>query len=340
VTREEVATLATLMTFKTALMDIPLGGAKGGVQVAEWPLSDGECERLARAYVRGFGQFIGPHQDIPAPDVNTNGRTMAWMMDEYAKLVGYNAPGVVTGKPVELFGSQGRLQATSLGGKVVMDAMIRHLNLKKTPLTIAIQGIGNVGGGLARLLKSDPKYRLVAISDSQCGVHNPSGLNIDEVLQHKSRTGRVENAEYTRNISNLEMLELDVDVLVLAALENQITDDNADRIRARLIVELANHPISPAADSRLAANHLVVIPDILVNGGGVVVSYFEWVQNQQNWYWDEVTVAERLRFTMEKALDQTLAAATRFDVDLRVGAHVVALERLSEAARLRGWTAA
>ena len=332
---EEVMTLSALMSFKTAVIDIPLGGAKGGVQIDAKTLSTAEHERLARAYARAFYDVIGPDKDIPAPDVNTTSDTMGWMMDEYSRLAGHNVAGVVTGKPVALFGSAGRGLATSLGGKVAMDAIIKKLNLTKSPLTVAIQGMGNVGGGLAELLVRDSKYKIVAISDSQSGVYNHSGLNVLGVIAHKNATGQVENADYTQNLTNGELLELPVDILVLGAIENQITDANAAQIQAKLIVELANHPIASEADAVLTQRGMTVVPDILANAGGVAVSYFEWVQNQQSWYWTESEVNHRLTDWMERSVNQVWEAASTHQTNLRVGAYICALERLAAAAKWR-----
>lgn len=335
VTQAEVITLSGLMTFKTAVIDIPLGGGKGGVQVDAKSLSQTEHERLARAYASAFAHVIGPNLDIPAPDVNTTSDTMGWMMDEYSKVVGYHAPGVVTGKPIELFGSLGRNLATSYGGKVALDAIVAKMSLIKTPLTVAIQGMGNVGGGLAQLLANDGKYRIVAISDSQSAVYSGGGLDVERIFQHKAATGNVENADYAQNLTNAELLELPVDVLVLGAIENQITIANADQIQAKIILELANHPIDSVADDILEQRGLCVVPDILANAGGVAVSYFEWVQNQQNWYWTEAEVNHRLTEMMVRSFNQVWHTSQSHQVSLRVAAYIVALERLVSAAKWR-----
>lgn len=336
VSLEEVSTLAGLMTLKTALVDIPLGGGKGGVKIDGRSLSPAEHEQVARKYMQAFYNVIGPDRDIPAPDVNTDSQTMAWMMDEMSQIAGYNVPAGVTGKPLELFGSQGREQSTALGGKIVLDKLVVHLNLKKTPLTVAIQGVGNVGGGLARMLHDDLKYRVVAVSDSHSAVYNPAGVDVKDVLNHKAHSGRVENAEYTQLLTNLELLELPVDILVLAALENQINDSNASRVQAKLVLELANHPVTGRADTILTDKHITVIPDVLANAGGVIVSYFEWVQNRQGQQWPEEKVLSRLHRFMDRALESVLRAATAYDTSLRVGSYIVALTRLAQAIRLRG----
>jgi len=336
VTADEVTTLSALMTFKTAVVNIPLGGGKGGVQVDAKSLSSTEHQKLARAYAAAFSDVIGPLKDIPAPDVNTNSNTMGWVMDEYSKIIGYDQPGVVTGKPIELFGSLGRDLATSLGGKAVIDELVAKLAMAKTPLTVAIQGMGNVGGGLAQLLANDMKYRVVAISDSQSGVYRQTGLDVAGIFAHKLATGRLENADYVHNLTNAELLELPVDILVLGAIEDQITDQNAERIQARLVVELANHPITNDADAILNQRGVTVAPDILANAGGVVVSYFEWVQNQQQWYWSEAEVNQRLVKIMQRSVNEVWQAATSRQTNLRVGAYVCALERLVTAADWRG----
>ncbi|MFA5010218.1 MAG: Glu/Leu/Phe/Val dehydrogenase [Patescibacteria group bacterium] len=332
---EEVATLSGLMTFKTAVINIPFGGSKGGVQVDAKKLSPTEHERLARAYARAFADVIGPELDIPAPDVNTNSDTMGWMMDEYSRIVGHHSPGVVTGKPLRLFGSAGRDLATAFGGKVTLDNIIHRLGFTKTPLTVAIQGIGNVGGGLAKLLVDDGKYKVVAISDSQSAVYNQSGLNLNSVFTHKATTGNVENADYAQNLTNKELLELPVDILVLGAIENQITADNASHVQAKVVLELANHPITSEADAILGHNHVTVIPDILANSGGVTVSYFEWVQNQQNWYWTEAEVNSQLTDLTTTACHQVWDSAQSHHISLRVAAYLLALERLVATAKWR-----
>jgi len=332
---DEVNTLSALMTFKTAVINIPLGGGKGGVRVDAKSLSPTEHERLARAYVRAFADIIGPEQDIPAPDINTNNNTMGWMMDEYSRIVGHDAPGVVTGKPVELFGSRGRHLATSLGGKAALDELVKKLNLVKVPLIVAIQGMGNVGGGLAELLAQDVKYKVVAISDSQSGIYHQTGLDIKSVFDHKAATGGVENAEYAHNLTNGELLELPVDILVLGAIENQITGANAERVQAKVILELANCPVTNEADSILNRRNIIVVPDILANAGGVAVSYFEWVQNQQNWYWTEIEVNHRLTELMRQAVDEVWQTTAERQTNLRVGAYICALSRLASAAKWR-----
>lgn len=332
----ETTLLSALMAFKTALVNIPMGGGKGGVKVDNKKLSNSEHERIAREYIRSFYEILGSKRDIPAPDLNTNPQTMAFMMDEYAHISGQTDPGVVTGKPVSLFGSEGRDNATSLWGKLTLDKLVKHLNLKKTPLTVAIQGIGNVGGGLAKLLDDDAKYKVVAISDSNGAIYNGKGLNIREAMEHKQKTKSVEYFEYAQTLTIAEMLELSVDVLALAAIEDQINDKNANNVKAQVVLELANNPITSRADEILDNKHITVIPDILANAGGVVVSYFEWVQNNVGFYWTRAEVSSRLENMLEETVNNVLQSATEHDVNLRIGSYVLALKRLKEALTLRG----
>lgn len=336
VNEAEIVTLSGLMTLKTALADIPLGGGKGGVQIDSKKLSKGELEKLSRAYIQAFHKVLGPWQDIPAPDVNTNEQVMAWMVDEYARIKGYTVPGVVTGKPVDLFGSKGRSIATALGGKYVLQEIIKHLNITKAHLTVAIQGAGNVGAGFAHLLVADSKFKVVAISDSRNAVYNPSGLNIPEVLRCKQRVGHLEDIEYAQVLTNSELLSLDVDVLVLAAFENQIHDKNAENVKAKIILELANHPVRSHADAVLDANNVLVIPDILANAGGVIISYFELVQNLSLEFWSEEKIFSKLHGYIVNATHEVLKQATEHEVSLRVGSYLVALKRLTRAMKLRG----
>ncbi|MFH1088559.1 MAG: Glu/Leu/Phe/Val dehydrogenase [Patescibacteria group bacterium] len=357
---EEVNSLATLMTLKCAVVGIPFGGSKGGVKVDPKQLSNKELERLTRAYTQWLFPYFGSNLDIPAPDVNTNEQTMAWIMDEYQHLQGAVVPGCVTGKPPELFGSAGRDIATSLGGKIVLDEIICHPGLvqdrildsgvapeapqnddqawndekEQIPYRVAIQGMGNVGGGLAKLLAEDPRYLLVAISDSVTGIYNPNGLNWLDVAQYKKTNGNLAGFP-AQNISNAELLELPVDILAPSALGDQITADNAKRVQAKLIMELANHPISAEADQILQQKQIKVIPDVLANAGGVTVSYFEWVQNRSGWYWDETEVKNKLQKIMFTATKNVLETAQTHQTDWRTAAYIVALQRVFTAMRLR-----
>ncbi|MBN2585325.1 Glu/Leu/Phe/Val dehydrogenase [Patescibacteria group bacterium] len=333
---DEVKILASLMTWKCAVVDIPFGGAKGGVKVDPKKLSQLELERLTRGYVQAFVKHIGPNQDVPAPDINTNEQTMAWMMDEYSRIKGHQMHDFVTGKPIALFGSKGRELATSLGGKFILDLMIEHFKITKRPIQVAIQGIGNVGGGLAKLLGLDPRYKLVAISDSQGGIYRPTGLEVAEVFEHKKTTGSLAGFHYSHDITNAELLELDVDVLIPAALEDQITADNADHVKAKLILELANNPITASGDAILNNRGIPVVPDILANAGGVTVSYFEWAQNRQGWYWEEGEVNGRLQKSMLAAGQKVIKISEEKKVSLRVAAFLLSLERVDQAMHLRG----
>lgn len=328
---EEVKILSSLMTWKCAIVNIPMGGSKGGVTVDYKQLSKNEQEKLSRGYIRAFFNHLGPDKDIPAPDINTNEQNMAWMMDEYSRLAGYEAPGCVTGKPIDLFGSKVRDIATSLGGKHVVDRLLKSLSLDSYPIRVAIQGVGKVGGGLIKLLAEDDKYKVVAISDSKGGIYQAEGLDINNILAHKNQTGSIQN----QNISNPELLELGVDLLVLAALEDQITDDNASNIKAKTILELANNPITEAADEILEAMDVVVIPDILANAGGVTVSYFEWIQNNANEYWSEDKVRDELKQVMRQATIGVMNIVQAQGVSWRLAAYIVALDRVNQTMRLR-----
>ena len=333
---DEVKTLASLMTWKCAVANIPFGGGKGGIKVDPKKLSHLELERLARGYVQAFAKHIGPNQDVPAPDVNTNEQTMAWMMDEYSRIKGHQMPDFVTGKPIALFGSLGREMATSLGGKFTLDLIVDHLKITKRPIQVAIQGIGNVGGGLAKLLSLDPRYKLVAVSDSQGGIYQPNGLEVNEVFEHKKTAGSLAGFPYSHEVTNAELLELDVDVLVPAALEDQITANNAEHVKAKLILELANNPISAPGDAILNSRGIPVVPDVLANSGGVTVSYFEWVQNREGWYWEEAEVNGRLQKLILEAGRQVIKIANDKKVSLRVAAFLLAIERVYLAMQLRG----
>ncbi len=310
VEEEEVDELAFLMTLKCAVVDIPFGGAKGGVQVDRKRLSVGELERLSRAYIREYHDVVGPQSDIPAPDVNTDAQIMAWMRDEYEQVAGHQAPGAITGKPPALGGSKGRNSATSLGGAEILDAFFRHEGIGKN-LDVAVQGFGNVGSHLARFL-DERGYNIVAVSNAAGGIYDETGLPIPEVFEGyetEQDLFRVDAAE----LSNDELLTLDVDVLVPAAIEDQITETNMADIRADVVLEMANGPTTPQADQYLADNGVQIIPDILANAGGVTVSYFEWVQNTTNEYWTEETVQEKLRTQMQTAFDDVAARKTEAD---------------------------
>lgn len=336
-TIDTVRALAAWMTWKTAVMDLPLGGGKGGVVCDPKHLSQGELERISRAYIRAIAPFIGPERDVPAPDVYTNPQVMAWMMDEYSVIVGYNAPGVITGKPLPLGGSRGREDATARGGIYATREAARVLGLSPEGATAAIQGYGNAGQHAHRLGTELLGLKVVAVSDSQGGIYNPKGLDFAAVSAWKREHGTVVGFPGAEAITNEELLELPVTVLFPAALENQITADNAARIKARIVAELANGPTTPEADHILHENGAYVIPDFLCNAGGVTVSHFEMVQNAYGYYWSEAEVHQRLDEKMTAAFHAVHETARRYRVHNRLGAYIVAVERVVEAMRLRGW---
>ncbi|MCL6520002.1 MAG: Glu/Leu/Phe/Val dehydrogenase [Armatimonadetes bacterium] len=335
-TIDTVRALAAWMTWKCAIVDIPLGG-KGGVVCNPKEMSQRELEQLSRAYIDAVGRILGPEKDIPAPDVYTNPQTMAWMMDEFSKLRGYYCPGVITGKPLELGGSEGRGDATARGGMYTLREAAKFLGIDLSKATVAIQGFGNAGSFAAILAEQMFGSKIVAVSDSRGGIYKPDGLSARAVLDHKNKTGSVVGFPGTQQVSNEGLLELNVDVLLPSALENVITGENAGRIKAKIIGELANGPTTPEADDILYKNDRFVIPDFLCNAGGVTVSYFEWVQNITGDYWEEEYVHERLDKKMTKAFHDTLAVSLERKVDMRTAAYMVAIQRVAEAMKLRGW---
>jgi len=332
---DEVQALAFWMTIKCAVADIPYGGGKGGITVDPKTLSKGELERLTRGYVRVMADFLGPNRDIPAPDVNTNAQIMAWVMDEYSHIKGYNEPAVVTGKPIEIGGSLGREAATGQGGFFVLENVIKKLNFDGRDLRIAVQGFGNVGMNFARIAFANG-YRVVAVSDFDGGVYNENGLDIEKLIEHKNKTGCVLKFADSKNITNEELLELPVEILVPAAIENVITEENADKIHAELILELANGPINFAASEILNSKGKIIVPDVLANSGGVIVSYFEWVQNIRHFYWDLNKVNDRLLEKINLATDNVWKYSKDYDIDLRSAAYVLAVEKLIKAFKIRG----
>lgn len=336
-TIDTVRALAAWMTWKTAVVDIPLGGAKGGVICNPKEMSQGELERLSRAYIRQVGRILGLEKDVPAPDVYTTPQIMAWMVDEFAFMKGYNEFGMITGKPLALGGSQGRGDATARGGMICLREAAAVLKINLKGATVAIQGFGNAGQFAATLSKELLGCKVVAVSDSRGGVYNPDGLDPDAVIAHKSKTGSVTGFPGAKPISNEDLLELDVTVLIPAALESVITEANAGRIKAKFSVELANGPTTPEADKILFKNGVYVIPDFLANAGGVTVSYFEMVQNAYDYYWEEELVHERLDKKMTSAFQAVHAMSQKHHVHNRVGAYLVAVNRVAEAVRLRGW---
>jgi glutamate dehydrogenase (NAD(P)+) len=340
-TFDTIRALAAWMTWKCATVDIPLGGGKGGVVCNPKELSLGELERLSRGYIRALGHYIGPEIDVPAPDVYTTPQVMAWMMDEYSKMVGYNAPGVITGKPVPLGGSQGRVEATARGGMYCIREAAQTLDLGLSQATVAIQGYGNVGRFAHKLAVEMLGAKVIAVSDSQGAIHCPDGLDFESVSTHKRNTGSVVNYKgeeaSCKNIANAELLELDVDVLIPAALEGVIRGDNAGNVRARIVAELANGPTTPEADEILSNREIFIIPDFLCNAGGVTVSYFEQVQNAYGFYWDIDLINRRMDQKVTSAFRAVHKTAQRYGIHNRTAAYLIAVARVAEACRLRGW---
>jgi glutamate dehydrogenase len=328
VSKDEVKALSFWMMIKCATVNIPMGGGKGGVIVNPKELSESELEKLSRGYVQKLWRNLGSDKDVPAPDVYTTPQIMGWMRDEYENIVGHDDPGVITGKSIENGGSEGRSYATAQGGVYCTVEIAKKINLIPEQTTVAIQGFGNAGSHMARIL-SGLGYQIVAVSDSRGGIVNMEGLNIDKVSEHKVNTRSVADFSGAKNISNEELLELDVDILVPAALENVITSKNAGQIKAKAIVELANGPTTPEADEILNANGIIVIPDVLANAGGVTVSYFEWDQNVKGEHWSEEVVIEKLEKIMVDAFNDVWAVKEKYTVDMRAAAFVSAIERIS-----------
>ena len=335
VTLDEVRALAMWMTWKCAVVGIPYGGAKGGVVCNPKVMSERELERLTRRFTSEIVMFIGPESDIPAPDVNTTPQTMAWIMDTYSMIKGYSVPAVVTGKPIEIGGSLGRREATGRGVMLTTRDALNHLDMPIEGARVAVQGFGNVGGIGAQLLQ-ELGCVIIAASDSQGGIYNPKGLNAEDVMRHKAETGTLVGYPGTDRVTNKELLELDCEVLVPAALENEITEENADRVKARVISEGANGPTTPEADAILFDKGIFVIPDILANAGGVTVSYFEWVQGLQSFFWGEDEVNANLEKIMVRAFQDVLTISQQKKIDMRIAAYILAIGRVAEATLLRG----
>ena len=335
VTFDEVKALASWMTWKCAVVNIPLGGGKGGIVCDPHKLSHNELERLTRRYAYEISPIIGPDKDIPAPDVYTDGQIMAWIMDTYSMTHGSSAPGVVTGKPLFLGGSLGRNEATARGCLFTIRAACKELGINLRGATVAIQGFGNAGNIAAQLLAKDGA-KVIAVSDSHAGIFNKNGFNVEELVAFKLRTGSVEGFPGAEPISNTAVLEVPCDILIPAALENQITLQNAEKVKARIVAEAANGPTTPDADLVLHNRGIMVIPDVLANAGGVTVSYFEWVQDLQELFWDEDDVNRRLERVMTKAFADVHAMAVKHNVELRTGAYILAIDRVANATRTRG----
>jgi glutamate dehydrogenase (NAD(P)+) len=335
VTLDEVKALAMWMTWKCAVVGIPYGGGKGGVIVDPKKLSQKEIEGLTRRYATEISIIIGPERDIPAPDVGTNAQTMAWIMDTYSMHVGYTVPGVITGKPIALGGSQGRNEATARGTVYCIVEAAAALGMDLRRSRVAVQGFGNAGSIAARLI-SDEGSTVVAVSDSTGGIHNPAGLDIGRVIQWKAEHGTVQGFPGASDVTNMEVLEVDCDILIPAALENQITTRNAADIKAKLVAETANGPTTPDADAILYERGVFTIPDILCNAGGVTVSYFEWVQDLNRDFWDEDEVNKKLKVIMVKAFRDTLAMSRKEEVNMRTAAYLLAVQRVADATAMRG----
>lgn len=332
---DEVRALASLMTWKTAVVDIPFGGAKGGITIDPTKHSVAEMERMTREFTARIDNIIGPLEDIPAPDVNTNAQTMSWMMDEYSKRHGYS-PAVVTGKPVELGGSLGRDEATGRGVSIALREAAKTYKFDLKKITVAIQGFGNVGSHTARILEQEMGVKVVALSDVKGGIYNPRGIKYADALAQLKNSGSVVGLKGCVKITNEELLELKCDVLVPAALGNQLRADNANNVKAKMIIEAANGPTTVEADEIFASKQIPVIPDIFANAGGVTVSYFEWAQNMQQFKWEYQRVVSELEKIMPHSYHAVLHTAEKYKVPMRIGAFILAVERVAKAAQLRG----
>jgi glutamate dehydrogenase (NAD(P)+) len=335
VTIDEVKALAMWMTWKCAVVGIPYGGGKGGVIVDPKKLSKKELEALSRRFFTEIEVLVGPEKDIPAPDVNTNAQVMAWFMDTFSMHQGYTVPGVVTGKPISLGGSEGRNEATARGTVYCIVEAAAHLGIDLPKSRVAIQGFGNAGAIAAQLMAQEGST-VVAVSDSTGGISNPAGLDPNKVIAWKQEHGTVQGFPGAKDITNAEVLEVDCDILIPAALENQITERNAGNVKARLVAEAANGPTTPEADEIFFKRGIFLIPDILCNAGGVTVSYFEWVQDLNRDHWSEKVVNEKLREIMVKAFQETLAIAGREECYMRTAAYLLAVQRVADATQMRG----
>ncbi len=333
---DEVKALSMWMTFKTAVVGLPYGGAKGGIVVDPKTLTRGELEELSRGFVRAIFPIVGPEKDIPAPDVNTNPQIMGWMVDEFDRLVGHNAPGFITGKPLILGGSAGRLEATGRGAVITVAEAAKRLNIPYDKIRAVVLGFGNVGAFAAKILK-DGGATVIAASDSRGSAFNPRGIDVDALMKFKQATGSVVGFPGSENLTEDELLALDCEVLIPAAMENQINVHNAHLVRAKIVGEAANGPTTPEADAILRENGVFVTPDILCNAGGVTVSYFEWVQNQMGYYWEVDEVNQRLQTKMVRAFADVYDMHEVTGVDMRTAAYMVSAGRLVEAMAARGW---
>jgi len=335
---DEVASLAFWMTWKCAVMNLPYGGGKGGVRVDVTKLSEKELERLSRRFFSEIQMMVGPQKDIPAPDVNTNAKIMAWYMDTYSMNVGYTALGVVTGKPLDLGGSEGRPEATGRGVAITANEACKVLGKDISKATVAIQGFGNVGSYSAKILSEEFGAKIVAVSDVSGGLYNENGLDIDDLIAYgDANKGLIKGYPKAKPITNEELLELDVDILVPAALENAITEKNADNIKAKIIVEGANGPTTPEAEEILIKKGVLIVPDILANAGGVTVSYFEWVQDLQTFFWDIDDIRKKLTKMMVNAFAEVYKTKEKYNTDMRTAAYIVAISRVANAVKERGY---
>lgn len=335
VTEDEVKALSIWMSLKAGIVDLPYGGGKGGIVCDPREMSFRELERLSRGYVRAISQIVGPTKDIPAPDVFTNSQIMAWMMDEYSRIREFDSPGFITGKPIVLGGSHGRETATAKGVTICIREALKRRGIQLEGARVVVQGFGNAGSYLAKFMH-DAGAKVIGISDAYGALHDPDGLDIDYLLDRRDSFGTVTKL-FNNTITNKEMLELECDILVPAAIENQITRENAHNIKAQIVVEAANGPTTLEATKILTERGILLVPDVLASAGGVTVSYFEWVQNNQGYYWTEEEVEEKLEKVMVKAFENVYTLAQTRRVDMRLAAYMVGVRKMAEAARFRGW---
>lgn len=335
-TLDTVKALAAWMTWKTAVVNLPLGGGKGGVICNPKTLSEKELEKISRAYVQAFWKVLGPNKDVPAPDIGTSSREMAWMLDEYEKITKQKSPAFITGKPLKQNGSKGREAATGLGVVYCIREALKHLKLNPKNLTAVVQGFGNVGFWTAKLLSDLLNVKIIAISDSRCGIYDEKGMNINEAAKYKAKNGCLHGFPGAKNISNEELLELNCDILVPAALENQVTEKNAGKLKCKILAEAANGPVTTEADKILDQKDIFVIPDILCNAGGVTVSYFEWEQNRTGKYLSEAEIFQKLDKVMTQAFNAVLQFSLSKKVPLRMAAYALAVQRVADAMKAKG----
>ena len=335
VTEREVKALSIWMSLKCGIVDLPFGGGKGGIVCDPRNMSFRELEKLSRGYVRAISQIVGPTKDIPAPDVFTNSQIMAWMMDEYSQIDEFNSPGFITGKPLVLGGSHGRESATAKGVTICINEAAKKRNIEIKGARVVIQGFGNAGSFLAKFMH-DAGAKVVGISDAYGALHDPEGLDIDYLLDRRDSFGTVTKL-FKNTITNQELLELDCDILVPAAIENQITEENANNIKAKIVVEAANGPTTIEGTEILTNRGILIVPDVLASAGGVTVSYFEWVQNNQGYYWSEEEVDEKLEKILVKSFNNIYDLSQSRRVDMRLAAYMIGVRKMAEASRFRGW---